>query len=1201
MGNISDREIPYNYTSADDRRILAWLLGTDVLAPLERLVFRRRTGRSWRLLMRFIGDLFVHYRNPFLFQEMIDNRDRRRRFLGAARRDLSLITERGVEEPDLDLVLDKCRRKLDALDEDLSTIGQTRSRIRRHLGPIVGDQNVFFDPFTLMAHATDATNWRLHLPVAVVRPNEENQVPELLRAIATLGLKAIPRGGGTGLTGGAVPLAEGCVVINTEKLNHIGPIRTETFEARGGKRLDIPIIELGAGVITDAAMKAAAAADLVFATDPTSAWACTIGGNIAENAGGKRAVLWGTAIDNLQRFRMAVPGGRLIEVRRTHPTGRRIDAEETLSFVVADAGTGEVLNRIRIHGSRLRKPGLGKDITNKALEGLPGVQKEGTDGIITSAAFILHRAYPHQRTVCLEFFGEDMDEAGRVIVEISRAFVDQGREALMALEHFDEEYVQAIDYKAKAPRSRRPKAVLLIDIVGHAAEQVDAGLSRLAALLKGYPNTFMAVAGSGQEAERFWRDRKRLGAIAARTNAFKLNEDIVLPLAALAEFAEFVDNLNLEEERGSQVEVIWHLLNYLEKAVPIEDPEWLAAKLPRARELLREAMDQIYLAGRKHLRAETHLSRVTTAMAELLRGFSKVRAEIDRDVAEIRSRRIVVATHMHAGDGNVHVNIPVFSNDREMMRRANEVAGIIMEKAVALGGVVSGEHGIGFTKIKHLDADIMDAFKAYLRTADPDDLINPGKLTDPGVADQVFTPSFDLMELEARILRYGHLEQLAEKISQCVRCGRCKTDCCVFYPAENLFFHPRNKNLALTGIIEALLYDAQRSHAVGLRPLRWLGEVADHCTLCHKCLSPCPVNIDTAEVSILEREVLMDRRFKHTALPTRIVLGYLASRSTLTNTLVRRTLFQWGGALQRTGARLMGRNNGLRPKSLLAQLYAPAPSIAARPLPSAYPPHDLSHAVLVAPENAAAATVFYYPGCGSERLHADVALASIYLLLQTGVRVVLPPKYLCCGFPARANARADLGKRQELRNTIIFNQIRSMLGHLDFDACLISCGTCREALIRTSAATIFNAPLLDVAAFVLERGLEVRLPGPCRYHAPCHDSLEGRGEDLLRRIAPDGVASVPHCCSEAGTLALSRPDIAAAMLEKKRASLAALSTGPSDHPPMITNCPACLNGLGRQRHLRPIHLAVALAEALDPQGWKAAVSERLAGAELVRF
>ncbi len=1198
MSGAASREIPYNYTSADDRRILALLLGDEVLAPLERLVFKRRTGRSWRLLMRLAGDLFIHRRNPFLYQELVDNRERRQRFLAAARKDLSMIAHRGIEEPDLDLVLHKCRLKLDELSAELARVGRLRIRITQRLGAVVGESNIFFDPFSLAAHATDATDWRLHLPLAVVCPCTEAQVPALLQAVKDLGLKAIPRGGGTGLTGGAVPVVAGCVIINTEKLNRIGPIRTETFQRAGHDTLSLPAIDVQAGVITEAAMRAAEQSDLVFATDPTSAWACTIGGNISENAGGKKAVLWGTAIDNLLGYRIAVADGRLLEIRRIDPTGRRIGPDETIHFAVIDTADGRQLNTIRIHGAQLRKPGLGKDITNKALQGLPGVQKEGTDGIITSAVFLLHRAYPHQRTVCLEFFGEDMEEAAEVIDRIGHAFAGEAHGALMALEHFDEEYVRAIQYKAKAPRSQSPKAVLLIDIVGHTVGQVEAGLARLESLLKAYPNTFIALAQNQTEARRFWRDRKRLGAIAARTNAFKLNEDIVLPLNALAEFAGFVDHLNVEEERGSQREVLWQLLTYLEKAVPIEDPEWLTAKLPRVRQLLKEAMDRIKLAGRTHLRAETHLRAVEQSIGELLRGYSKVTAEIRRDIAEIRSRRIVVATHMHAGDGNVHVNIPVFSNDREMMLRAAELADIIMEKAVGLGGVVSGEHGIGFTKIKHLDAGRIADLKAYLATADPDDVINPGKLTDPGVAERVFTPSFNLIELEARILRYGRLEQLAEKISRCVRCGRCKTSCCVFYPRGNLFYHPRNKNLALTGIIEALLYDAQRSHVIGLKPLRWLGEIADHCTLCHKCLSPCPVDIDTAEVSILEREVLVQRHARSTAWPTRAVLKYLSSRSTLINGPARRSLLQWGGALQRTTARLVGSRG--RKFKLLAPFYAPAPAIAARPLASYLPPHDLNHAAIVSPPTDALSTVFYFPGCGSERLYTDIALAAVYLLLKAGVRVVLPPKYLCCGFPARANAKSDLSIRQQLRNSIIFEQIRSMLGDLGFDACVVSCGTCREAMVRINASGIFDAPVMDVLGLLLACGFKAELAGTFLYHQPCHDSLDGRAEALLRQMAPQGVVSVPDCCSEAGTLALSRPDIAAAMLDRKR-------LGFGGHPGrvpdvrLVTNCPACLTGLGRLRLSPPQHLLVALADSCAPGDWQKLSAERLAQAEMVHF
>jgi FAD/FMN-containing dehydrogenase/Fe-S oxidoreductase len=991
----------------------------------------------------------------------------------------------------------------------------------------------------------------------------------------------------------------GCVMINTEKLNRIGPIRTADVETSQNDALNIATIELEAGVITEGAMQAAEAAGLVFATDPTSSWACTIGGNIAENAGGKRAVLWGTAIDNLLSFRIAVADGRLLEVTRLNPTGRRIGANETVCFEVKDAATGTRLKQIRLHALQLRKPGLGKDITNKTLEGIPGIQKEGTDGIITSAVFILHRAYPHQKTVCLEFFGDDMEEASQVIDRIVSAFPAQGREALMALEHFDEEYVRAIQYKAKAPRSHSPKAVLLIDIVGNAAGQVEAGLGRLAALLEAYPNTFMAVAQNDQEAQRFWRDRKRLGAIAARTNAFKLNEDIVLPLPALAEFAAFVDHLNMEEERSNQQEVIWQMLTHLEKAVPIEDPEWLEAKLPRARQLLKGALDQIDLAGRTHLRAETHLHSIHESITELLRGYSKVTAEIQRDFSEIRNRRIVVATHMHAGDGNVHVNIPVFANDRDMMLRAAELADIIMEKAVELGGVVSGEHGIGFTKIKHLDGEILAEFKAYLKTADPGDLINPGKLTDPGVAERVFAPSFNLIELEARILRYGRLEQLAEKISKCVRCGRCKTACCVFYPGGNLFYHPRNKNLAVTGIIEALLYDAQRFPGVKLRPLRWLAQLADHCTLCHKCHAPCPVNIDTAEVSILEREVLDARGAGNKSWATTALLGYLASRSRPANALVRSTFLKAGGALQRTGARLAG--HMWRRHPVLTPLFAPAPPISRHPLTAMYPRrHDLNHALLVAPDSGAAATVFYFPGCGSERLHSDIALASLFLLLRTGSRVVLPPPWLCCGYPALANARTELRNRQELRNTIVFNQIRSMLGHLDFDGCVVTCGTCREALMRTHAAGIFEAPVVDAVAFAAGRGLDVQLPGICFYHPPCHDSLDGGGEELLRRFSPQGVVSVAHCCSEAGTLALSRPDIASAMLDRKRAELQPrLADAPQHH--LLTNCPACLNGLGRLQLTAPRHLAVALAEACASGRWRSIAAEHLARAELVGF
>ncbi|MFZ5565295.1 MAG: FAD-linked oxidase, partial [Thermodesulfobacteriota bacterium] len=130
---------------------------------------------------------------------------------------------------------------------------------------------------------------------------------------------------------------------------------------------------------------------------------------------------------------------------------------------------------------------------------------------------------------------------------------------------------------------------------------------------------------------------------------------------------------------------------------------------------------------------------------------------------------------------------------------------------------------------------------------------------------------------------------------------------------------------------------------------------------------------------------------------------------------------------------------------------------------------------------------------------------------------------------------------------------------------------------------------------------DIRMAGTLVYHPPCHDSLDGKGEELLRRMAPDGVVSTPHCCSEAGTLALSRPDIAAAMLDRKRAALAPHLAGAARPHRLLTNCPACLNGLGRQGLAPPAHLATALADAWGKENWRAWTFAQLARAELIRF
>ena len=139
------------------------------------------------------------------------------------------------------------------------------------------------------------------------------------------------------------------------------------------------------------------------------------------NAGGKKAVLWGTALDNLVSWRMVTPDAEWLEVTRIdHNLGKIHDAAQaTFECTWLAARRHDASTRTRdaddSRARRFARPGLGKDVTDKFLAGLPGIQKEGCDGIITSARFILHRMPPAIRTVCLEFFGQVRDSTPAIV------------------------------------------------------------------------------------------------------------------------------------------------------------------------------------------------------------------------------------------------------------------------------------------------------------------------------------------------------------------------------------------------------------------------------------------------------------------------------------------------------------------------------------------------------------------------------------------------------------------------------------------------------------------------------------------------------------------------------------------------------------------------------------------------------------------
>ena len=498
------REIPYNYTSFSDREIVVRLLGAENWAVLDELRSERVTGRSARMLYEVLGDIWVVQRNPYLEDDLLSEVEKRRQATADEDRERSAKVKR---------LVDAAQVAVNRFSEHFGTTIDLRRKVLKILGKHTRKDNIAFDGLARVSHVTDATDWRVEYPFVVLNPDTEEEIAYLVRGCIEAGLTIIPRGGGTGYTGGAVPLTPYSAVINTEKLIDIGPVEDTVL---AGHETPYSTIRTGAGVVTERVSEAAALAGRVFAVDPTSASASCIGGNIAMNAGGKKAVLWGTALDNLAWWKMVDPDGNWLEVERVNHNCGKIHEQEEVEFHLKrfDPSGRKLLGEevLTMRGASCRKTGLGKDVTDKFLGGLPGVQKEGTDGIIVAARWVLHKMPPVARTVCLEFFGQ-VREAVPAIVEITDYFKPGGAGhaagvQLAGLEHLDERYVKAVGYATKAKRHGRPKMVLIGDLVGHDENAVMAAASAVVRMCNlRAAEGFIAV--DAETRKKFWLDRSR--------------------------------------------------------------------------------------------------------------------------------------------------------------------------------------------------------------------------------------------------------------------------------------------------------------------------------------------------------------------------------------------------------------------------------------------------------------------------------------------------------------------------------------------------------------------------------------------------------------------------------------------------------------------------------------------------------------------
>ena len=1254
------REIPYNYTSFSDREIVLRLLGPAGWDLISELRAERRTGRSARMLYEVLGEIWVVQRNPYLEDDLIEHPKRRAQVLAGMRNRLEEIELRRGESDKVQGLLESARDAVAKFDAAFDDTRALRRKALRRLSRVTRKDNIAFDGFARVSHVTDATDWRVEYPFVVISPETEEEVQPIVRELIALGLTIIPRGGGTGYTGGAVPLTRRSAVINTEKLETLGTVEDTVLP---GLERATTTIRCGAGVVTRRVMDAAESAGLVFAVDPTSADASCIGGNVAMNAGGKKAVMWGTAIDNLASWRMVTPDAEWLEVERVgHNLGKIHDAEKAVFRVCRFAADGRKLieeSRIEVPGSAFRKTGLGKDVTDKFLGGLPGVQKEGTDGIITSARFILHRMPAHIRTVCLEFFGTAHD-AVPAIVEI-KDFLDAHASAMLAgLEHLDDRYLKAVGYATKARRNQRPKMVLFGDIVGDNVDEVASAASAVVRLANARGGEgFVAV--TAETRKRFWLDRARTAAIAKHTNAFKINEDVVIPLPRLAEYSDGIERINIELSIGNKLELLDALGDYFAGDLPLvqQDVKIAAAELLGERQ--QRALEAVAKVRARWQWLLSHLDAPAVEMSSDISGWGALHAELSQQYgtvfealqshalrvswkvelredlqrifsglafgkivegaqathAKVLRGRVFVALHMHAGDGNVHTNIPVNSDDYAMLQRANDAVARIMKLAKSLGGVISGEHGIGITKMDYLEPAEIEAFRAYKQKIDPNGRFNAGKLLAGGDLANAYTPSFSLLGAESLILEQSDLGRINNSIKDCLRCGKCKPVCATHVPRANLLYSPRNKILATSLLTEAFLYEEQTRRGVSFAHYDEFSDVADHCTVCHKCASPCPVDIDFGDVSIAMRNLLRrqgKRRFNPGTAASMLFLNATDPRKIK---LVRTIMIEWGYKLQRLAyglakrAGLAGRQTTRPPATTGGRpaLVAQVVHFINKPMPGNLPKKtarallDVEDARIVpiirdprkVTEDSDA--VFYFPGCGSERLFSQVGLATQAMLYEIGTQCVLPPGYLCCGYPQTSAGEAEKGERIITQNRVLFHRLATTLNYLDIKTVIVSCGTCMDQLEKYEFEKIFpGCRLLDIHEYLLEKGVKLDGVAGTRYmyHDPCHSPIKTQQPmKVVNALLGGGVALSDRCCGESGTLAVTRPDVSTQVRFRKeeefRKGVAAIeATGHAGPVKMLTSCPSCLQGLTRfadDTGVQSDYIVVELARHLLGPDW----------------
>jgi glycolate oxidase len=339
------------------------------------------------------------------------------------------------------------------------------SRLRKE----IGDGNVYTDTDTILENASDETEDLVYRPEVVVQPEDAEGVSRVLRIAWQNDIPVTPRGGGTGLSGGALPVRGG-IVLSMKKLNRIIEVDQDNFMA---------VVE--PGVITQEFQEAVEETGLFFPPDPASRGSCFLGGNLAECSGGPRAVKYGVTKDYVTGIEAVLPDGTLIR-----------------------------------HGGKLLKNVTGYNLTQTIIG------SEGTLAVITKIIVRLLSLPQHRLTLMIPF--PTLEDCARTVPAIMNAGIVPSALELMERDgiHMAEKHLSVSFPNNEAA------AQLLVELDGNDMAVIETASEKLAEIALQQGASDVLLADSTTKQEELWNLRRSLGEAVKSVSVYK-EEDTVVP------------------------------------------------------------------------------------------------------------------------------------------------------------------------------------------------------------------------------------------------------------------------------------------------------------------------------------------------------------------------------------------------------------------------------------------------------------------------------------------------------------------------------------------------------------------------------------------------------------------------------------------------------------------------------------------------